>query len=129
MKSRRKTKPGHLPDSNFDDFEDQPTPALSSLDRDLVHAAIHELAEEFRVVVLMFYFEELSYKEIAEQLAVPLGTVMSRLSRAKNHLRERLAEDEPAEKTAPGKPSPLSTKPPTSSSGTPPTPPSQAFRR
>ena len=42
----------------------------------------------------MFYFEELSYQEIAEQLEIPIGTVMSRLSRAKGHLRRRL-DDEP----------------------------------
>jgi RNA polymerase sigma-70 factor (ECF subfamily) len=43
---------------------------------------------------LMFYFEEKSYREIAEELGIPLGTVMSRLSRAKAHLRERLAAQE-----------------------------------
>jgi RNA polymerase sigma-70 factor (ECF subfamily) len=40
----------------------------------------------------MFYFEECSYKEIAERLDISMGTVMSRLSRAKAHLRKRLAE-------------------------------------
>jgi RNA polymerase sigma-70 factor (ECF subfamily) len=38
----------------------------------------------------MYYFEGLSYREIAESLGVPLGTVMSRLSRGKSHLRLRL---------------------------------------
>lgn len=60
------------------------------VDSELVQLAVGELAEEFRLVVLMFYFEELSYKEIAAELEIPVGTVMSRLSRAKEHLRKRL---------------------------------------
>jgi RNA polymerase sigma-70 factor (ECF subfamily) len=59
-------------------------------DEELLHAALQRLPEEFRVVVLMFYFEDLSYREIAEELALPIGTVMSRLSRAKSHLRGML---------------------------------------
>lgn len=38
----------------------------------------------------MFYFEERSYREIADQLQLPVGTVMSRLSRAKAQLRKKL---------------------------------------
>ncbi|RMF92359.1 MAG: RNA polymerase subunit sigma, partial [Planctomycetota bacterium] len=45
----------------------------------------------FRVVVLMHYFEELPYRDIAEALDIPIGTVMSRLSRAKKRLRDLLA--------------------------------------
>lgn len=62
-------------------------------DQELLRGALAELPDEFRLVLLMFFFEELSYKEIAEQLEIPLGTVMSRLSRAKAHLRQRLARE------------------------------------
>jgi RNA polymerase sigma-70 factor, ECF subfamily len=60
------------------------------IDREALQQALGELPDEFRVVVLMFYFEEQSYKQIAEALDAPIGTVMSRLSRAKAHLRRRL---------------------------------------
>ena len=60
-----------------------------------LQAAIDELPAEFRVVVAMFYFEECSYREIAEKLDLPMGTVMSRLARAKGHLRSKLFETEP----------------------------------
>lgn len=67
-----------------------PTPESDEVDRERLAQALAELPEDFRVVLLMFYFEELSYQEIAAQLEIPLGTVMSRLSRAKGHLRRRL---------------------------------------
>lgn len=49
------------------------------------------LPEEYRSPLILYYFEEFSYREIAEHMGVPLGTVMSRLARAKEHLRRRLA--------------------------------------
>jgi RNA polymerase sigma-70 factor, ECF subfamily len=60
-----------------------------------LQAAINELPAEYRVVVSMFYFEDLAYREIAEKLDLPIGTVMSRLARAKGHLRAKLFETEP----------------------------------
>lgn len=56
--------------------------------------AIDELPDEFKLVVLLFYYEECSYREIAERLCVPPGTVMSRLARAKARLRAKLFEPE-----------------------------------
>ena len=54
--------------------------------------ALNELPELFRTPIVLYYFEEFSYKDIAEQMSVPLGTVMSRLARAKSFLRERLTD-------------------------------------
>ena len=51
-----------------------------------------ELPEAFRTPLILYYFEEFSYKDIAEQMNVPLGTVMSRLARAKTFLRQRLMD-------------------------------------
>jgi RNA polymerase sigma-70 factor (ECF subfamily) len=60
------------------------------VDSTRLQEVLGELPAEFRVVVVMFYFDECSYREIAEELNVPIGTVMSRLARAKRQLRSRL---------------------------------------
>lgn len=52
---------------------------------------LQEVDEVFRAPLSLFYLEELSYQEIAEALGVPIGTVMSRISRGKAQLRTRLA--------------------------------------
>jgi RNA polymerase sigma-70 factor (ECF subfamily) len=62
---------------------------------DWVSQGLAELSDDYRTVVLMFYFEQLSYTEIADRLEIPIGTVMSRLSRGRMHLKDalkRLAE-------------------------------------
>jgi RNA polymerase sigma-70 factor (ECF subfamily) len=68
--------------------------AETTIDQERLQAGLDELPAEFKVVLLMYYFEEFSYREIAERLNLPLGTVMSRLSRGKRHLRTRLFEPE-----------------------------------
>jgi RNA polymerase sigma-70 factor (ECF subfamily) len=67
---------------------------VAAVDGRALQAAIDELPAEFRLAVVMFYFEDCSYREIAERLDVPIGTVMSRLARAKRHLRAKLWEDD-----------------------------------
>jgi RNA polymerase sigma-70 factor, ECF subfamily len=60
---------------------------------DKVKAAVESLPEVYRVPFLLFSLGDMSYEEIANTLQVPIGTVMSRLHRARAHLRARLADD------------------------------------
>jgi len=66
------------------------TPESLLLDRgnrQMVQQAIEELPLIFREVILLCDVEEMSYQEIAETISIPVGTVMSRLARARNALR------------------------------------------
>jgi RNA polymerase sigma-70 factor (ECF subfamily) len=75
----------------------QTTPeAAAQLDAATVRAALLQVEEPFRPPLVLFYFEEYSYKDIAEILGVPIGTVMSRLARGKEQLR-RLLDEKSAE--------------------------------
>jgi RNA polymerase sigma-70 factor (ECF subfamily) len=85
----------------LDDEEDGPTVAvttdtpesilLGTLDEQAVRQAIGQLPVPYREVILLCEVEEMSYREIADALSIPIGTVMSRLSRARNSLREALS--------------------------------------
>lgn len=57
-------------------------------DTELVQAAIAQLAPAFQEVVLLADVEEMKYQEVAETLDIPIGTVMSRLARARKQIRE-----------------------------------------
>ncbi len=80
--------------------EDTTDASAASLDavhqRGRLHAAVQALARRDREVLLLHVWEEVSYAQIAESLDIPLGTVRSRLHRARRQLRARLEECEPA---------------------------------
>jgi len=59
----------------------------------LVRSAIEQLPVHFREILLLCEVEEMSYQEIAETLSIPIGTVMSRLSRARKTLGGRLRQE------------------------------------
>jgi RNA polymerase sigma factor (sigma-70 family) len=80
-----------------EDFPDlpatSPTPESLLIERfgnDAVQCAIEQLPVIFREVILLCDVEDASYREIAEILSIPIGTVMSRLARARKALRESL---------------------------------------
>ncbi|MEI7577078.1 MAG: sigma-70 family RNA polymerase sigma factor [Armatimonadota bacterium] len=60
----------------------------------LLHKALAQLPEFQKSMIVMYHAEQLSYEEIAESLDLPIGTVKSRLNRARISLREILAQDE-----------------------------------
>lgn len=72
------------------------SPEERAIERDTgrrVRQAVENLAPDFREVIVLREFEGLSYKQIADVVGVPVGTVMSRLSRARAQLQAALAED------------------------------------
>jgi RNA polymerase sigma-70 factor (ECF subfamily) len=91
-------------------LRDPETQALRPLVQEEIYKALDELPEEFRLAVVLSDVEELSYKEIADVMGCPVGTVMSRLHRGRRLLQKRLydhavylgiapAADEPSEQT------------------------------
>jgi RNA polymerase sigma-70 factor (ECF subfamily) len=65
---------------------------LQRSNRQLVQEALGRLPVAYREVLLLCEFEEMSYQEISATLAIPIGTVMSRLSRARRALRDAVQE-------------------------------------
>jgi len=78
---------------SLDDLSDIPSrlpDPLPPVEPNQLQEALNELPEVFRTPIILYYFEDFSYRDIAEQMDLPLGTVMSRLARARAHLRSRL---------------------------------------
>jgi RNA polymerase sigma-70 factor, ECF subfamily len=65
---------------------------VGSIEREQVREAIQQLPVEFREIIILREYEELSYQEIAALLDCPAGTVMSRLARARSKLRDLLSD-------------------------------------
>jgi RNA polymerase sigma-70 factor (ECF subfamily) len=65
---------------------------IETANREMVQQALEALPVQFREILLLCEVEEMSYQEIAETLTIPLGTVMSRLFRARQALRASLRE-------------------------------------
>jgi RNA polymerase sigma factor (sigma-70 family) len=83
------------------DVDSQPTMAawsdpeavlIKNLNSELIRHAMQQLPFESREILILRELEELSYKEIAQIVEVPMGTVMSRLSRARKELYARLSQ-------------------------------------
>ena len=77
------------------DFEPH---AFSQLDTAKVLASLDRVDESFQAPVALFYLQDCSYKQIADILGLPLGTVKSRISRGIGQLQKLLAKDLPQRK-------------------------------
>ena len=81
--------------ADMNDLPELAPEALPDIEPEQLQQALDELPESFRTPIILYYFDEFSYRDIAEQMDLPLGTVMSRLARAKAHLRSRLMQANP----------------------------------
>jgi len=79
----------HTPDS---DASNPATLALQSANDQMLRQSLEDLSTEFREIVILRDLEGLSYKEIADIAGIPLGTVMSRLARARERLKQLLVD-------------------------------------
>src|SRR6266478_4309072 len=90
-----KSRERRLPHLEISSVEHELPPIAAEMvdimERDTVREALLKIDERYRVPLMLYYLEEHSYEEIAELLEIPIGTVMSRLSRAKALMRECLA--------------------------------------
>ena len=88
----------HRPDAlttEFDETEHSDAVAHDHVEaKETLARALERLAPEFREVIVLRELQGLSYKEISDVAGVPVGTVMSRLSRARARLQEALREEE-----------------------------------
>lgn len=100
-RGKTRKQPTLLDDANFDQFaaelEDLPEEfGVANIDWDVIDQdlkrAVDELVPEYRVVLLLWAFENMSYREIADVCGCPVGTVMSRLYRARQLLGQELEE-------------------------------------
>ena len=92
IRTLEKKRPVTAADSEIEIGEVPEDTTFEQFDSEMLQLAINDLPEDYKLVVLMYYFDELSYKEIAAEMDVPIGTVMSRLARAKTALRNKLSQ-------------------------------------
>lgn len=94
LNTQRRQRREGPPDSEefFESVPAEETSSSRSVDGHQAMAALQEIDEVFRAPLILFYLENHSYREIAEILDVPVGTVMSRISRGKEQLRRKLRD-------------------------------------
>jgi RNA polymerase sigma-70 factor (ECF subfamily) len=89
---RRKRLVDEPIDEGSASLPDVPPDCVNRIDSQTLLRFLCEIEEDFRAPLVLYYMEDLSYKEIADALAIPLGTVQSRIARAKIRLFQLLSE-------------------------------------
>ena len=79
-----------IPFDGLSEIPERMAEPLPEIDPVRLQEALNQLPETFRTPIILYFFEDFSYRDIAEQMELPIGTVMSRLARAKSFLRTRL---------------------------------------
>jgi RNA polymerase sigma-70 factor (ECF subfamily) len=92
LRTGRRRRPQSLDD--LPDIAEQAPDEPPEIDPQRLQQALEELPEIYRTPLILFYFEDFSYRDIAEQMDLPIGTVMSRIARARSFLRGRLASEQ-----------------------------------
>jgi RNA polymerase sigma factor (sigma-70 family) len=93
----RNRRRGVEAEENIDLPSTSPTPhdlAISAYNADRIRDAIEVLPTAWKEMIILREFEQMSYRELSEVASIPIGTVMSRLSRARERLYELLCEEE-----------------------------------
>jgi len=95
LKKNRPRAVVSIDDDDLAEIEDHhiATDSFTSADRNALRAALESLPLEFREALVLRELEGLSYKEIAEVAKVPVGTVMSRLARARRQLQSHFTQE------------------------------------
>ncbi|MGV2644464.1 sigma-70 family RNA polymerase sigma factor, partial [Clostridium perfringens] len=78
---------------NTENIENISKYSVSSEDKIDLYNAVSSLTKDLRIPTILFYFDDLSYKEISDILSIPEGTIKSRVFRAKEKLYQILKED------------------------------------
>jgi len=87
-----KTKEGEMNIQLEDEHSGTDRKIIRKQRSDIIHEAIEDLPDKYRVVIKLRHFEELSYDEISEQLDLPLGTVKAHIFRAREMLYKELKD-------------------------------------
>lgn len=74
--------------------------AINKIDSDIMLELFEKIDQSYQAALVLYYVEDLSYKEIAEVLDIPLGTVQSRIARGKTRLHELLTGETRSSTTA-----------------------------
>src|ERR1041385_8231692 len=93
---RRRKRVAHEPiDEASQNLPHVPPDVVNRIDARALLNALGEIDEAYRAPLVLYYLEDLSYKQIGDVLAIPLGTVQSRIARAKIKLLQLLSEPKP----------------------------------